>query len=108
MRRAWMAGAFPSLVREIPELRGTLLRNKVFFGTRRVPLYAFATALLLRRRSLAGLAAAVWLGARARDVIRVEKHPGEAAGGVAIEMASDVVSGVALILGSVRARRAVL
>jgi len=108
LRRSWMAGAFPSLVREIPELRGTLLRHRVFLGTRRIPLYVFVAATLLRLRRPAGIAALWWLGARALHAARVEKSPRELARGVAIEMAADVVTGAALFVGSARARRAVM
>jgi cellulose synthase/poly-beta-1,6-N-acetylglucosamine synthase-like glycosyltransferase len=108
IRRSWMAGAFPSLIREIPELGSTLLTRRVFLGTRRIPLYAVVVGLLLRRPGLAALAAAWWVGARAVDAQRREKSPGKVAGGVAVELGADVVTGAALIGGSVRARRAVL
>lgn len=108
LRRSWMAGAFPSLVREIPELRETLLRHRFFLGTRRIPLYALVVSLLLRRPRLTALAAALWLGARARDVVRLEKSPRKVVRGVAVEVAADVVTGAALVVGSIRARRAVL
>ncbi|HLW16638.1 MAG TPA: glycosyltransferase, partial [Actinomycetota bacterium] len=50
LRRSWMAGAFPTLIREIPELRATMLRGGVFLGTRRIPLYAAIVSFLLGRR----------------------------------------------------------
>jgi glycosyltransferase involved in cell wall biosynthesis len=108
LRRSWMAGAFPSLIGEIPELGSTLLTRRVFLGTRRIPLYAVVIGFLLRRPRLAALAAAWWVGARALEAVRIEKSPGKVAGGVVVELASDVVSGAALVSGSVRARRPVL
>ena len=108
LRRAWMAGAFPSLVREIPELRDTLLRHRFFLGTRRVPMYAAVLALLLRLPRLSLLAAAVWAALRARDVARAERSPAKVAEAIGLEMAGDVVSGAALVAGSARARKLVL
>jgi glycosyltransferase involved in cell wall biosynthesis len=108
LRRSWMAGAFPTLIREIPELQATLLRHNFLLGTRRVPLYATLVGLVLGRRRLAGLAAAWWLGARAREVVRLERSPAKVAEGVALELAGDVVTGAALVAGSVRAQRLVL
>ena len=108
LRRSWMAGAFPTLIREIPELRGTMLRGGVFLGTRRIPLYAAVLSWLFGRRRLALLAAAWWIGARAREAMRHEQPPAALAEAVALELAGDVVTGAALVGGSVRARKLVL
>src|SRR5207248_5060739 len=102
-RRAWMAGGFPALVREIPELRGTLLTRHMFLGTRRIPMYAFIAAALLRWRLPALAALAWWAGARAREARRLERSPAPLMKGVAVEMATDVVTGTALAAASVRA-----
>ena len=108
LRRSWMAGAFPTLIREIPELRGTMLRGGVFLGTRRIPLYAAVVSFLLGRRGLAAAALAWWVGARARDAMRHEQPLPKRAEAVALELASDAITGAALVAGSVRARKLVL
>jgi glycosyltransferase involved in cell wall biosynthesis len=108
LRRAWMAGAFPPLVREIPELRRTQLQDRLFLGRRRIPLYATLAAIMLRRPGLAAVAALWWVAARARQGARVEREPVALARGVAVELACDVVTAAALIAGSARARNVVL
>jgi glycosyltransferase involved in cell wall biosynthesis len=108
LRRSWMAGAFPTLIREVPELRSTMLKGGVFLGTRRIPLYAAALGLLFGRRRFASLALAWWVGARARETLRHELSPAERAEAVALELAGDVTTGAALVSGSVRARKLVL
>ena len=59
--RAWMAGAFPALVREVPELRRSLLQWGVLLGPTRVPLYAGAVAAATRRRRAAAGLLGLWL-----------------------------------------------
>jgi glycosyltransferase involved in cell wall biosynthesis len=108
MKRAWLAGAFPSLVREVPELRNTLLKDRVFLGRRRIPLYATLVALLLRRGWLAGLLAATWIGMRARDVDRSGEGPKRKAVALPVELGLDAITAAALITGSVRAGTIVL
>ena len=108
LRRSWMAGAFPTLIREIPELRSTMLRGGVFLGTRRVPLYAALLGFLIGRRGLAGAALAWWVGARAREAMKHEQPLAARAEAVALECASDAITGAALVAGSVRARKLVL
>jgi GT2 family glycosyltransferase len=108
VRRAWMAGAFPALVREIPELRRTQLQDRVFLGRRRIPMYATAAATLLGRPRLAWLGAAWWIGLRIRDAVRVERAPAKVARAVAVECGLDVVTASALVAGSARARNVVL
>ena len=52
--RMAQVAAFPAMTKEIPELRGTLMSQRVFLGNQqRLPVYATALALLLRRRGLA-------------------------------------------------------
>jgi glycosyltransferase involved in cell wall biosynthesis len=107
VRRAWMTGAFPALVREVPELRETALAHRYFLGTTRVPLYAAIALLTLRRRRLAAVAAGVWMARHARSVgtdISLKRF----ALGLPAQLAIDSVIGVALVVGSVRARAVVL
>jgi len=108
VRRAWMAGAFPALVRQVPELRKTQLQDRVFLGRRRIPMYATIAAALLGYRGLALLGLVWWVGLRSRDALRGERVPVKAARGVAVECALDVVTAAALVAGSVRARNVVL
>ena len=107
VRRAWMSGAFPALVREIPELRETALAHRYFLGTSRIPLYAAVVALAARRPRVAGAFAAVWVGRRAVGVGRARSLRRGALGLVG-ELALDVVTAAALVSGSARARRVVL
>jgi glycosyl transferase family 2 len=106
--RAWMAGAFPALVREVPELRRTLLRRGMFLGRSRMPMYASAVALVLRRRGLAAAAAAWWVASRAREVARAPGTKRTRAASLPLELLRDVVTGGALLTGSFRARTPVL
>jgi cellulose synthase/poly-beta-1,6-N-acetylglucosamine synthase-like glycosyltransferase len=108
LRRSWMAGAFPTLVREIPELRATMLRGGVFLGTRRIPMYAALLSFLVGRRGIAAAALAWWVGARAREAMKHEQPLATRAEAVVLECASDAITGAALVAGSVRARKLVL
>lgn len=108
IHRSWMTGAFPALVREVPELRRTLLRDRFLLGRRRIPFYALLLSLVLGRRRWAAGAAAVWIAARAWDAARRGGGRRQRIGAVPIEMARDVVEGSALVAGSVRSRTIVL
>jgi glycosyltransferase involved in cell wall biosynthesis len=106
--RAAMAGAFPALVRDVPELRATLLTRRVLLGTGRVGLYLAViggVALRGRRgRVLAACGVGWWLASTARRVRRAGGGPRE----VAAEAVVDVVTGASLVAGSVRSRTIVL
>ena len=106
-RRAWMTGAFPALVREIPELRDTALAHRYFLGTTRVPLYAAAALLALGRRRLATGAAAVWVVRHVRSA-GTDVSVKRLVAGVPAQMGIDGIIAVALVVGSARARRIVL
>jgi hypothetical protein len=100
-----MAAAFPALLREVPELRPTLLRHRVLFGTRsRVPTYAVALALLLRRGRLGLLATAWWGWWRLRDLRRQPASWPRRFSALPQEMALDAITATALVAGSARAR----
>jgi len=106
LRRAWMTGAFPALVGEIPELRETALAHRFFLGTSRVPLYMAAALAVAGRRRWASVCAGVWVARRARGMPRVSwKRRGV---GLPGELAIDATIAAALVAGSVRARRLVL
>jgi hypothetical protein len=107
LRRAWTVGAFPSLVREVPELRQTLLLDGMLLGDgSRLALYAAAIALLRRRKGLAGATLAGWAVTRAHRFGDVSWK--RAAAALPADLAVDVVAAVALAAGSVRARTLVL
>ena len=107
LRRAWTVGAFPSLVREVPELRDTLLLDGILLGGRsRLALYAAAIAVLRRRNRLAAAALAAWALTRAPHSERLSWQ--RAAVSLPAELAIDAVAAAALVAGSVRARTLVL
>ncbi len=109
LRRAWQTAGFPGLVRDVPELRGTLLRGRVWLGTRRVPLYGLVVAAALPwRRWLVPAAGVVWVAARARDAWRAPGSRKRRLAAVPIEMTVDVVTAIAIIAADVRARTVVL
>jgi glycosyltransferase involved in cell wall biosynthesis len=108
--RAWMAGGFPALVREVPELRASaLFRHRVSLGRRsRAPIYAVACALVARRRAVALAAALWWTVGVAREL---EGRAGSRVGRIAavpLLMTTDLVVAVSLVAGSVRARTVVV
>ncbi|MFN2544475.1 MAG: glycosyltransferase family 2 protein [Actinomycetota bacterium] len=106
VRRTWLLGAFPSLVRAVPELRGTLLRSSVFIGDERPWFYLAVIAIIAsrRRRALAAAVAPYLLqrfrsahGTRAQ---RVRDLPALAG--------LDALATVALAVGSAASRTPVL
>lgn len=108
-RRTWAAGGFPALVREAPELRGTLLRHGWLLSRgSRLPLYAAAVALCLRRPRLALGLAAGWAGAHTARVLREERSWRNVARALPVELGLDALTAAALVSGSVRARSVVL
>lgn len=107
--RAARVAAFPAMVREVPELRDTLLHRGWQLGTRsRVPVYLLGAALGLGQPRLALACLAWWSGARLQDLRgfpiswrrRAELLPGE--------MALDALTAAALAVGSVKARTVTL
>jgi len=103
--RCWMAAAFPALIAEAPELRPRLVRRRVQFGERsRLPMYATGAALLARRPKLAAVAAGWWAFSRWRELRTTDATTEEQLVALPQELALDVVTGAALVVGSVRAR----
>lgn len=110
LSRAWSLGAFPTLLREVPELRRTLVRQRVLFGPRdRRPVYATALALASRRPGAIVAAGAWWAYTRGREIrpapvfSRAQKPLV-----LAEEMLIDAVTAASLVAGSVRARTVLL
>jgi glycosyltransferase involved in cell wall biosynthesis len=104
--RAWQAGAFPALVREIPELRATLLRHRVLLGQRRQEwlLLAFVLAVV-RRPGLALLVLGPWVWHHAN---RIERSDARWPARVGVLLGLEAVTETALVAGSARARTVVL
>ena len=108
-RRAWSVGAFPGLVREVPGLRTTLLVDRVFLGGRwRGPLYVAAAGAAARRPVLAAAATGGWVWMRWERVRQTDAPGRRQLRALPVELACDVVSATALVLGSIRARTLVL
>ena len=108
--RSWQMGAFPALVREVPELRTTLMRRKVLWGKRsRVPVYATAGALLTRQPLLIALATGWWVLHRYRYTLRKTglSLPATVAA-LPAQLLLDLIQASSLVTGSVRARTIVL
>lgn len=103
--RTWMMAAFPGLVREIPELRSTLVRHGVLWGSRtRIPAYITLLVLLGRRRWLGAVALVWWAAVRARDLRGQPGSRGRRLAALPQEMLLDLVTGAALGAGSIRHR----
>jgi glycosyltransferase involved in cell wall biosynthesis len=108
LRTAKMA-AFPAMTKALPELRTTLMRRRIFLGNySRVPLYATIMALGLRRPRLLALTLAWWLLFRARALHRSPYSTMENIRWLPAEMAGDVASAGALVVGSIRSHTLVL
>ena len=106
LSRAWQAGAFPALVREVPELRDTLLVRRVALGRRGQGWLVAAVALVALRRPVLALAALVpWV---ARHAARVDRTDARWPVRVAAVLGLEVVTETALVAGSARARTVVL
>jgi glycosyltransferase involved in cell wall biosynthesis len=109
IRRAWAAGGFPGLAAEVPELGDHLLRSGIALGTwRRVPLHAAMAIGIIGQPVVAVTMVAAWTAARARALAAEEPSWRRRATVVPTVLAEDVVTAVALAVGSVRARRVVL
>lgn len=111
LSRAWQIGAFPSLVREIPELRTTLLRHRILIGRRdaRLLIYGAAALALVVPPAAFGVIA-LWVAARAREVTSSDQERSWLGlmSGLFTQLAVDLVTCAALVTGSVRARSIVI
>jgi glycosyltransferase involved in cell wall biosynthesis len=107
--REWATSGFPALIREVPELRKTLLRHRVFLGTRRIPLYMLIVGGAATREPFVIVALlGLWVSARAREMLGRPGSIGRRIGAVAVELGVDVVTAGALVWGSARTRTLVL
>jgi len=104
--RSWQMAAFPALVREVPELRGPLVRRGGQFSHRsRYGFYATVAALATRDRRGVAVAALVWAAHRFAQTLRRAPLPlADRVRALPVQMAIDAVQGAALAAGSVRAR----
>ena len=108
--REWVVGGFPRLLREVPELRWTLVRKRIVLGKPGARLWVYiALLVVVPPVQLMGLAGAiVWVGARTSELM---KRPGSLARrlrALPIDLALDVTRAVALLLGSARARKLII
>lgn len=104
--RAWQAGGFPALVREIPELRTTLLDHRFLLGRRaQLALLSGAVACAARRPVPAAVLLGWWIRAHWRRVDRTDPRWPVT---LATVLGLDAVTEAALVAGSARARTVVL
>ena len=109
LRRAWSVGAFPGLVREVPGLRRTLLVDGVFLGGRwRAPLYLAVAATAAGRPLVAAAGTGAWAWQRWTRLRRTDASRRRQLAALPADLACDAVAATALVVGSIRARRAVL
>jgi cellulose synthase/poly-beta-1,6-N-acetylglucosamine synthase-like glycosyltransferase len=109
LSRTARVAAFPGLVKEVPELRDTLLRWRWQLGDRtRLPLYAVVVSVLLGRRPLAAVGTACWVGVRLQELRRFPLPWRRRLAVLPAELAIDVITAGALVVGSVRARSVTL
>ena len=108
--RSWQVAAFPAIVREVPELRRTMVRHGVLFTHRsRVPLYVTVAALATRQPLLIGAALTWWVTHRFRHTLRRAPIPiPQRFTALPAQLVLDVVHAGALVSGSVRARTLLL
>ena len=113
LSRTACVAAFPAMIKEIPELRATLVRWGWQLGQRtRLPVYATLLALVLALVLAAPLPVVPpvvwWAVLRAQELRRFPIPWGRRLRILPVEMALDVLTAVALVVGSVRARSLLL
>jgi hypothetical protein len=106
--RAWLTGAFPALVAEVPELRDSLLTKRYLLGTSRLGLYGAVLLGATGRRRATAAALSVWCAGWIRTAWAGEGSAAQRLASVPALLAVDAVTGAALVAGSVRARTLVL
>ena len=109
LSRSIQAGAFPALLREVPELREKFVRKRILFGSRsRLPFYATALAFLARRRLAVCVFVAWWGWCRASELRSMPISRLRKLVFLPAEMALDAVVGTSLVIGSIRGRTLLL
>ena len=113
LSRTARVAAFPAMVKEIPELRPTLVRWGWQLGHRtRLPTYAtflaLPIALVLGMPLLPALPVAWWVALRTAELRRFPIGWGRRLRVLPVEMGIDVLTAVSLVIGSVRARSLLL
>jgi glycosyltransferase involved in cell wall biosynthesis len=107
--RAWNAGGFTALVREVPDLRRVLLRHRVVLGPpTRLPLYGAALLAVAGRRRAALVAACGFVGGHAWLLRRAPGSAARRAAALPVIAGADVVTAASLVAGSARSRSLVL
>ena len=107
--RVAVIGAFPALLRLVPELEPQLLVCGRFLGPRsRLPFYVTVAALLLGSRRSALLSLAWWVAERGDGLRTAPVGWPQKVALLPAEMVMDAATGLALVAGSVRARKLVL
>jgi hypothetical protein len=109
LSRTARVAAFPAMVREVPELRDTLLRWGWQLGARtRLPVYGVVLAAVARRPRLLALLLAWWVSERLGELRHAPVPWGGRLRALPAEMAIDVITAAALVVGSARARSVTL
>lgn len=109
LSRTARVAAFPAMVKEIPELRRTLVRWGWQLGRRtRLPVYALVPAVVLRRPPLVALVLLWWAGLRLQELRRFPLPWRRRLQVLPVEMGLDVLTAGALVTGSARARSLLL
>lgn len=108
LSRTLQAAAFPALVREVPELRDTLLRRRVLLGPTRPPLYGALLLLAAGRPRPAAVLLGAWVAGHWRGSRRTEPSRKRCAKALPVLLATDVLLAGSLVSGSVRSRTVVL
>lgn len=107
--RSLQMAAFPALVKEVPELRGPLVRRSGQFSHRsRLGFYATVAAVATRRPPVVAAAAAGWAAHRFHRTLRSAPVPlADRVRALPVQMGIDAVQGCAFLVGSARARTVV-
>lgn len=109
IKRAWIAGGFPALVREAPELNSMMLVWGVGLGDLwRGALWAALLARTVGRRRTSTVLAVAWALKRLAPMVSREPSWKRWPAVGAATLCADAVTAVALALGSARARRLVI
>lgn len=108
LSRTLQAAGFPALVREVPELRRTLLTQRVFLGRPRTALYVLLLAALLRGRAIALISAAWWVRGHWMALSATEPSRRDRVAALPLALLTDLITAGSLVVGSASARSVVL